>query len=307
MIKYTNRAELPKVIRDWLSHDSYDGYTAKANVISATTVLKSPKKAFLDKVAKEKDEHIEVDVQQRSASRTGTAVHDSIEKFIEDTNPDNVRAEERHKRTIDVDGVEYIVSAKFDCIEDRVMMDWKNTSPFAHNDLKKMEDWKHQLSICRWAVEPKLGKLKNYGVIVAFFKGFSQPTADKQAPFNYPTFPVQPYNFELLSYKETEEFIRKKIREKAKVTSLAEANSIICSSEDLWTVGGKYKYFSKPENTRATKVSDNLAELQKLRATKGGIIIEPAPKACTYCDGRDDCKQYQGFVKRGLLDATKPF
>lgn len=307
MIKYTNAAELPKVIKDWLVQDTYDGYTAKPNVVSATTLLKSPKKQFLDNLARTKDEVITRDVQTRTASKTGTAVHDSIELFIKETQPEGVSAEQRHYRKIEVDGVWFTISAKYDCIEDGVMMDWKNTSPFAHNDLKKMNEWREQLSICRWAVLPKLGELKNYGVIVAFMKGFSQANADKQAPFSYPTYPAQPYNFELMSYEETEEFIRNRIRAKLEVTSLDEANSKICTPEDLWTVGGQYKYFSKPENLRATKVSDNLAELQKLKAAKGGVIIEPAPKACTYCDGKNDCLQYQGFVNKGLFDATKSF
>lgn len=308
MIKYTNEAGLPKVIADWLAEDKYDGYTRDPKTLSATTIIGSHKKAFLNGYVREQEDVIiEVDVQKRSASKRGTAVHDSIELFIKEHQPEGVRAEERHKRQIEVDGEMYTVSAKFDAIEDLVMHDWKNTSVYAHNDMKKMEDWKHQLSICRWACQPKLGDLKKHGTIVAFFGQFSQAIADKDAPFSYPSYPVQPYHFELLSYEETEEYLRQRIRERLQIKTLEDANAITCTPEDLWTVGATYKYFSKPENKRATKTSANLGELLKLKREKGGVIIEPMPKACAYCDGRDNCDQYNGFVARGLIDAIKPF
>jgi len=308
MIKHTNNAGLPQVVADWLAEDKYDGYSPNPNVFSATTLIGSPKKSYINSyVRNHPDIVVEVDVLKRSASKRGTAVHDSIELYIREHEPEGVRTEERHKREIEVDGKTYIVSAKFDCIEDEVMMDWKNTSVYAHNDLKKMEEWRQQLSICRWACLPKLGELKQHGTIVAFFSAFSQAIADKDAPFSYPTYPVQPYHFQLMSYQETEEYIRERIRARVAITSLEDANAITCTPEDLWTVGAAYKYFSKPDNKRATKTSSNLAELQKLKREKGGVIIEPMPKACAYCEGRESCDQYQGFVNRGLIDAIKSF
>lgn len=308
MIEYTNIAGLPKVIANWLAEDKYDGYTPDPNTFSATTIIGSHKKAFLNGyVRAAEDIVVEIDVLKRSASKRGTAVHDSIELYIKEHQPDGVRAEERHKRQIEVDGTIYTVSAKFDAIEDEVMHDWKNTSVYAHNDLKKMEDWKLQLSICRWACEPQIGVLKEHGTIVAFFSQFSQEIANKDAPFSYPTYAIQPYHFDLLSYEETEDYLRQRIRERVQIKSLEDANAITCTPEDLWTVGAAYKYFSNPDNKRATKTSSNLAELQKLKREKGGVIIEPMPKACAYCEGRESCEQYQGFVQRGLLNATKSF
>lgn len=308
MINYTNGAKLPKVIEDWLKEDKYDGYLPIKEHYSATTIIKSHKKAYLDNVAMADTESVtSMDVQKLSAARRGTAIHDSIELFIKETNPVGVVAEERHVRKLMVDGVEATISAKFDCIEDNIIYDWKNTSVFAHNDQKKMAEWKLQLSIGRWAVLPKLGELRPFGTIVAFFSGWSAPQAAKLAPVNYPTYGTQPYHFELLSYEEVEQFLTDRVRMRRKVSTLEHANSIVCSADELWTTNGSYKYFAKPTNTRATKVSNNLAELQLLVRTKGGVIVEPMPKACEYCKGKELCEQYKGYVNRGLIDATQSF
>lgn len=309
MISYTNSAGLPDVLVEWLMEDKYDGYSSNPNSFSATSLIMSHKKSVLSNAVRASmDIQVDVDVLTLMASKRGTAVHDSIELFISQNQDDmpHIKAEERHYRTIHVDGVECTVSAKFDCIIGDEIYDWKNCSVYVHTDAKKHREWIEQLSINRWVLQHKY-VLKPIGTIVAFFNQFSQEQANKNAPFNYPAFSVQPYNFELMSYEETEAFIVQRIQERRAIATVADANAITCTPADLWTENGEYKYFSKATNTRATKVSSNLAELRKLVKEKGGIIIEPMPKACAYCLGRATCDQYAGFISRGLLDATKSF
>lgn len=309
MINYTNVSGIPQVLVQWLMEDKYDGYTTNPNSFSATGLIISHKKAILSNAVRASmDISVDVDVLTLMAAKRGTAVHDSIELYISNNQDDmpHVKAEERHYRTIEVDGVECIVSAKFDCIVGDELYDWKTCSVYVHNDAKKHQEWIEQLSINRWVLEHKY-PLQPVGTIIAFFNQFSQDQANKSAPFNYPSYSIQPYNFALMSYAETEEFIRRRIRERKAIASVADANAITCTPADLWTENGEYKYFSKATNSRATKVSSNLAELRKLVKEKGGIIVEPMPKACEYCLGRATCDQYQGFISRGLLDATKSF
>lgn len=309
MINYTNVSGIPQVLVQWLMEDKYDGYTTNPNSFSATGLIISHKKAILtNAVRASMDISVDVDVLTLMAAKRGTAVHDSIELYISNNQDDmpHVKAEERHYRTIEVDGVECTVSAKFDCIVDDEIYDWKTCSVYVHNDAKKHQEWIEQLSINRWVLEHTYA-LQPVGTIIAFFNQFSKDQANKSAPFNYPSYSIQPYNFALMSYSETENFIRRRIRERKAIASVADANAITCTPADLWTENGEYKYFSKATNSRATKVSSNLAELRKLVREKGGIIVEPMPKACEYCLGRATCDQYQGFISRGLLDATKSF
>lgn len=68
-----------------------------------------------------------------------------------------------------------------------------------------------------------------------------------------------------MSIEETEKFVRQKIADFKKYRKLPETALPPCTKEDeLWQSDPVYKYFSKPENSRAQKVCDTYAEAHEL-------------------------------------------
>ena len=78
----------------------------------------------------------------------------------------------------------------------------------------------------------------------------------------------------------------------------ADENTIpLCSDEELWRTPTKYKYFSNPEATRATKNFDSYNEAYKYQQVekKGKGIIKIIPgeaRRCNYCIASSICSQH---------------
>ena len=70
----TNKFNLPLPLQVWLAGDSYD-YVNNPKYISATSILKPVRQIVLSKRLSEQD----IDLSDKIAVSTGTAIHDGIE------------------------------------------------------------------------------------------------------------------------------------------------------------------------------------------------------------------------------------
>ena len=71
----TNKFNLPLPLQVWLAGDSYD-YVDNPKYISATSILKPVRQIVLSKRLPEQD----IDISDKIAVSTGTAIHDGIER-----------------------------------------------------------------------------------------------------------------------------------------------------------------------------------------------------------------------------------
>lgn len=323
-MKITNMNQVALPVAVWLVHDEYD-YIKENNYISATSLLKPIRQIVL---AKQVDmESQSIDVMDLLKISLGHAIHDSIEKawtrgaeralrllgypqsvrdririnptdeaLKADSNCIPVYLEQRAIKEIDVDGVSYRVGGKYDIVTEGLLNDFKSTSAFVW--VKGSRDDEHMLqgSIYRWLNPEKI--TEEYIRINYIFTDWKRYEA-KRSP-NYPQQPILHKDIKLMSARDTEDWIRNRIREIVKYQDADQKRIPECTDEELWRSDPVYKYFSDPEKAkvpgaRSTKNFETLHEARQYQAEKAGkgiiIPIEGVPKRCDYCNVYDVCQQ----------------
>jgi len=302
-MEYTNHFKFPQYIADWLAHDDYD-HVADPTTFSATSLLKPVKVHWL---TLRNDSKLKMDVSDLAASKIGTAVHDSIETI--DT--EGVLKEFRIEHKILIDGKEITIRGKFDILEKQpdgtwTLRDIKTTSVWAFILGGKDDDYCKQMSVYRWLLSKNkdfAGKLNDHGFIDFFFTDWQSSKAklDKE----YPQHKINPgHKVTLMSLKETEVFIKEKVRQFVKYEKTADNMLPPCDLKDLWATEEKWAV-KKKGATKATKLCDTKEQANAYMYNKKmkGIVEYRAPKVkrCKYCSAFSFCQQGQGYSQAGQL------
>lgn len=326
---YNNKHQIPLPLAVWLATDEYL-YAKYPNELSATTLLKSSRYIMHSQRTMYPEafpEHLRPvlvqdtgldypDIQERIASRVGTAIHDSVEKAWKlnykqallslgypeqvinrikinpkpnelETDTIPVYSENRMYREIEVEGHKFTISGQYDMIIEGNLHDIKTTSTYSYETGCNDDKYMMQGSIYRW-LNPELitGDTLTINFVFLDWKAFQSKSNEK-----YPPAKVYKREYKLLSLEETEMFIRNKL--KIHVKHLDSPLEIIpcCSEKELFSSPPVFKYFKTgyEEGKRATKNFDSFIEASKYRADKGnfqGDIVEHKgnPFMCPCCN-----------------------
>jgi hypothetical protein len=321
---YTNVNNLSLSVAVWLANDTYD-YDSRKNYVSATTLIRNPKQVVLGKRVNKAD--YPIDIATLVPSRTGTAVHDSIEKAWHSddlarslkrlgfsdkiasnvvVNPTTVEQgqipvymEIRSEREIDG----YIVAGKFDFVAEGRLEDFKHTSTYTYTKQVNDEKFRLQGSIYRW-LNPDI-ITEDYMLIQYIFKDFSPARVGQP---NYPPTPSFAHKISLMSHEETDTYIRNRIAMLKSLENVPEHGMPLCSDEDLWRDPSEWKVYKDSKSTRAVNGGkfDSLNKAQVFVANKGGIIkeIKAKVRACKFCPAFPICEQKDQYIASGELEIT---
>ncbi|MBL1322191.1 MAG: hypothetical protein COA63_014200 [Methylophaga sp.] len=317
----TNNTGISLAMAVWLAHDEYSSGAEKhsgKDVISVTSLMKSPRQIILTRRIPTSDKEAELDVTDLIASRFGTAMHDSIEnawtggyvkamrrlgypeKVINSIkiNPESVEEGDipiylEQRSFKEIDGV--TISGKYDQIVHGQLNDTKTMSVWGYINGTKDEDFKIQGSIYRWLNQDKV--TSDTLMIQMIFTDWSK--ADSKQNPKYPSERIVEYPIQLMSIQETETWMRTRIRTIRANAKLDEPDILYCTDKELWRSDPKYKYFSdaakaKVLGARSSKNFDNLADANAWSATKGKGVVVTFPgvvRACAYCGAYEICSQ----------------
>ena len=303
----------------WLSHDSYD-HDDRTNHISATSLLKPLKQLILS--ARVDKATNPPDIMSLIPSRIGTAIHDSLEstwlnnykeslkrlnvpkKVIERVvvnpktlNPNDIPVYLEQRSEKQIEG--FIVSGKFDFVGDGRVEDLKTTSVYTYINNTNDEKYILQGSIYRW-LNPEIITRDEMAIQYVFTDWSAARTREPK----YPNARTLEKKFTLLSYAQTELFIRKKLKLVKQYWDAKEADIPECSDEELWRKADVWKYYKNPEKTsRSTKNYDTQIEADMRVSKDGGIVIKKPGEivACRYCEAFPECKQKDRYLASGEL------
>ena len=316
MARLTNNTGVPLSLAVWLATDEYR-YDERENAISATSLIKPLKQLILGARAN-KVEGATADIINVAKSRLGAAIHKSIEdSWIQNgkealkalgypprmaerlvINPTEVTPdilpvfiEQRAEREIDG----FIVTGQYDLVINGELNDTKSTTVFAYMKKLNVPKWIQQGSIYRWLSPDKIhDDHLHVGYVLTDWK-----RSGVGSSVDYPVAPVLGERYPLLPVDETERLIRTRLQEIKRYWNAPESQIPDCTDEDLWRDPPTYKYFSKAENTRATKNFNSLAEAMMFQASKGGAgeirTVLGTPTACQFCAGFAICSQKNNY------------
>lgn len=313
----SNDHNLSLLMAVWLLHDNYD-YNDEPNYISATSLLRPIKQIILAKHVLTEEKVM--DVSERISATLGNAVHDSIETVWRDPaqrsralkmlgipewvrenicvnptpeyllqNPNAIPIYLEYRVINEING--FKIGAKLDSIIDRKLLDVKSTSVYTYLKSRKEEDHALQLSIYRWANPDLIDG--EYGFIQFVFTDWQKFMTYNDEDYPKTRIIEQPIKF--LSIEETERFIINKLNQIRDLWDKPEEELPECTDKDLWRGETVYKYFSNPDNQKATKNFDtDKSGAYAHLAEKGKGLIKEVPgqvKACAYCPAYKVCKQ----------------
>lgn len=318
----TNGTAVPLSVAVYLASDNYD---YEPNTISATGLLKPIRQTIL--TGRLPKEEYAVDILSLVKSRTGQAIHDSIERAWKDNyqtamlslgypqsvvdhvviNPDPndmpkdaipVYMEQRAHREF----MGKTISGKYDFVAEGRVEDFKTTSTFTWKEGNKDEDYQLQGSIYRW-LNPKI-ITEPYMAIRFFFTDW-MPGRAKQDP-TYPNRAVESRMIPLLSIDDTEAYIASRLTLIERHKNTPEPDLPLCTDKELWRREPVYKYYKNPQKmSRSTKNFDTLAEANIKLGQDGGVgVVVTVPgqvTACKFCSAFSICSQKDGFIADGSL------
>lgn len=314
-MKITNETDIPLGLAVWILQDNYD-YVDKENYISVTQLMRPIRQIILGKRSKSQQDF---DLVDRIPSALGNSLHDSIEKawltghenalrmlgypksviervLINPTEeqlksvdePIPVYLEQRTMKEIDG----FLVGGKYDMVAEGIVQDNKSTSAYSWVYGGRDDDYALQGSLYRW-LNPKI--ITEDFIRINFIFTDWQKSAAAQNP-KYPNSRCKAKDIPLLSYDETEKWVKNKLIQVVNFMDAPQDRIPECTDEELWKSDTVYKYYSDPEKTsgRATKNFDNLGEAMAFKTSKGKGVVIPIhgePKRCAYCPAYDVCEQ----------------
>lgn len=326
MSKFNNSSNVPIALGVFLASDSYD-YNNDENVISATTLLKPLRQIILSRRVPHADYALELVDQMKN--RIGSAVHDAIEnawkhnreKALEalgypkrvidrikfnptpeeleaDPNIIPVYMEQRMSRKVG----KWTVSGKFDFIGDGMVQDFKTTGTYSYTKQTNADKYAKQGSIYRW-LDPK--KITQDVLQIHYIFTDWKASLAKSDP-NYPRTSFHTQSYDLMSYEETDRYIRNKLALIEKYWDAPEEDIPLCDPDDLWQSAPVWKYYRDPNKmTRSTKNFDNAGEAFMRMSQDGhtGTVVEVpgSVKACQYCSAFPVCSQKDQLIRSGQL------
>lgn len=330
-MQFTNHADISLPMAVWLLHDEYDYVKGVENYISATALMKPVRQIVLPKRVPPAE--VTADVSDFVARTLGHAIHDSIEKAWKSEgyvsamsklgypdeaieririNPtdEELRAkndiipvyiEQRELKELTVNGVVYTLGGKYDMIADGQLNDFKSTSVWSWIKGSKDDDYRLQGSLYRWLNPTKVVEdyIRINFVFTDWIKSQALTTKD------YPPTRVMHKDIQLMSYAETEAWIKSKLAQVQKHINTPEPNIPFCTDEELWRTAPVFKYYADPASatkpgSRSTKNFDNISDANKFMASKGGkgvvVTIPGEVKACGYCAAFPACTQKDAYL-----------
>lgn len=322
---YTNGTGVPLSVAVYLATDNYD---YEAGTISATGLMKPVRQTILSRRIPPED--ASADIIGMVKSRTGTAIHDAIERAWKENyvkamallgypanviervainpDPDNlpegaipVYMEVRSYK----DFMGKRISGKFDFVAEGRVEDFKSTSCFTWTQGNKDEDYQIQGSIYRW-LNPKI-ITRDHMAIQFFFMDW-MPGRAMQDP-NYPKKPVETRLIPLLSLDDTEAYVASRIRLIEQHKDIPQEHLPKCNDKELWRKEDVFKVYKDP-----TKLSrcmpggtfSSLIEARKFNQDKtggSGFVKEIKGEviACKYCNAFSICTQKDDLILDGSL------
>lgn len=326
---YTNDADLPLSIAVWLATDNYNH---DDSVVSVTKLIKPLRELILtDRVDHNNAIQLSVDVMSMLKSRKGTAVHESIEKAWKSDrldevlgllgypaktakniilNPDPTKKLPKGKYGVyteytaykDFDGLEFRGSSDFIFLGR--LTDFKNTSTFGFVDEYKDSMYQLQGSIYRW-MSPEIITDDTMD-IVQMYDDWSK-VGYLRSPDNYPPNPIMVKKIPLLTIRETEKYIRNKIKMIDELYDSPQSEIPECNDQELWRKPPVYKYYKNPQSkSRSTKNYDDYGDAVKHYKADGevGVIdtVKSKVVACRFCAAVSVCEQAKSYLDSGQLE-----
>lgn len=326
-MKYSNQTGISLSASVWLATDNYD-YNPDPFNISVTTLLKPVRQIILGKRAAALVERDPIDISTVIASRMGSAIHDSIErawtqenavlalqrlnyssKFVDNLlvnpNPEDIKptskvvyVEQRHSIKVG----KYTLSGKYDIVFLGRVEDWKSTSVYAFINNTNHDKFVMQGSLYRLIKPDQItDELMSINYIFTDWK-----KGDALRTVGYPSSRMLTVNAPLHSVETTKQFVQKKIQLIEFYKDAPQDKIPECTDEELWRSTAKYKYYSKPNAVKASKVFDNAIEAQKyLTVEKAGVgfikTFKGEVKSCNYCSAAPICQQREALIQSGDL------
>jgi len=331
---YTNNDKYDLSIAVWLASDDYDHQQFDKPYLSATELLQPTRMMVLKQRARIQPaaKQNAVDISQFIPSRLGTAIHSGVEvawtkstagvkytlkllgypKSVIDRIVVNPTEEELQPNSLpvyleqrayrEING--YIIGGKFDFVGNGTLEDVKTMGVWGFIKGDKDDNYIKQGSIYRWLNPDKI--TNDYMRIQQIFTDWSKLDATKFVNKGYPQSRIVSKQLKLMPIEETERWVRKRIVEVKQCTDTPEPELPLCSMEDLWQSDPQYKYYSKPDAKRATRVFDSAGAAYAYMADKckGKGRVEEIPatvKRCAYCGGYDLCTQKDTYLEAGML------
>lgn len=310
----TNMSSVPMTLAVWAVNDSYD-YVDDPKYISVTTLLKPVRQIILSR--RVDMDTVAQDVEDFLSRAMGTSIHDSIEKAWTKNYKRNLALLGYEEKVIDRFKINpekvnegdipvyleqravkefegWKIGGKFDFIADGLLHDNKSTTAFKWQTGSSDLDYKLQGSLYRWLNPEKI--TEDYIRINFVFTDWSKLQAIKDE--TYPQHRAMYKDIPLLSIAETENWLHHKLALINKYLDEPEENIPDCTDEELWRTPTKYKYYTNPSATRATKNFDSWAEAHQFQMIqkKGLGVIKVVPgeaRRCNYCSASGICSQYK--------------
>lgn len=322
-LKYVNNSDIPLAIAVFLATDNYDH---EEGVLSATSLIKPVRQLVLEKRIKDSEEYEEPkqDLSSLLASRMGTAIHDAIERSwtvnpqlalkalgyparvidkirvnpeVAEPNTIPVYLEQRSYKQVG----NFKVSGKFDFVGDGMVQDFKSTGVFTYTHQSNADKYILQGSIYRW-LNPEI-ITKDVMQIHYIFTDWNKMDAMRTP--GYPVARTITQKFKLLSYDQTDHYVRSKLRLIEELADAPDEKIPECTDEDLWRGETVWKYYADPKKLgRSSKNFTSRVEAATHLAKKGTGIVKEFPgqvKACKYCKCFDICKQKDRLIESGSL------
>lgn len=309
---YTNKHNIPVQLLPWLIAKDYD-LNPEDKTISVTSLLKPIRQTVL---ASRLPIDITSDISDLIASKIGSSIHGSVEnswltgayealtevgipkKVVNRivVNPDSVKEgdipvylEQRANKEI----MGWKVSGKYDMVFDGQVVDIKTTSVITYMTSSREDDYRKQLSIYRWLNPDKI--TQDVGKICFIFTDWSRAGSYRS---NYPATRIAHKDIPLMSYIDTDRYIRQRIE--LLIKNLDKPEPVECSDEELWFPAPTYAYYKNPAKLdRATKVFESASEADSFLVEQGSIgIVLPRvgkPNRCNYCEVASICKQRKKY------------
>lgn len=286
-MKIINTTGIPDIIYKFLQNDFYD-YRKDGNDFSATQLLKPVKEVVL---TKRHWEEIEVEAEDRLWSLFGSGIHAILEKG-------NLSEQQEERLTVNVDGTN--ISGKFDIIFDGELNDFKTTSAWKIK-FGETDEWKYQLSIYRWLYFKVYAKeLPITGNIIAILRDWSRTNLNKDLSGKYPKAPVIKIPLQLMTFDETEKFVKEKIINILQSIGKSEEELPKCSDDERWWNEKQQKFLKCEKYCPASKfcsqhlTTPKVEKVIKLKVAK----VKKVKKECEGCEANVETvnkqlKQYQ--------------